>query len=106
MPGTCGRARRRAGGAPRAPGPCALAAQVLSKPDSERFVASAHLLCAPGGVFFGTTGGAETPGAARLSRCATWPRSVLPWLSVRLLRVASYSEQQPRTGDHNSAWQC
>jgi len=52
-----------------------LAAQVLSKPDSERFVASAHLLCAPGGIFFGTTGGAETPGAARLSWCAARPRS-------------------------------
>ena len=37
-------------------------AQVLSKPDTERFVAAAYLLLAPGGVFFGSTGGAEEAG--------------------------------------------
>ena len=43
-------------------------AQVLSKADTERFVAAAHLLLAPGGVFFGSTGGAEDAGA--LPRCS------------------------------------
>ena len=48
-------------------GPCSR--QVLSKADTERFVAAAHLLLAPGGVFFGSTGGAEDAGA-RCCRCA------------------------------------
>ncbi|KAK9837326.1 hypothetical protein WJX81_006410 [Elliptochloris bilobata] len=38
------------------------AGAVLCKPDTERFVAAAHLLLAPGGVFFGSTGGAEEAG--------------------------------------------
>ena len=38
-------------------------AQVLSKPDVERFVDAAHLLTAPGGVFFGSTAGSEQAGA-------------------------------------------
>ena len=37
--------------------------QVLSKVDTERFVAAAHLLLEPKGVFFGSCGGAQEAGA-------------------------------------------
>lgn len=50
---------------------CRMHLQVLSKADTERFVAAVHLLLAPGGVFFGSTGGAEEAGAAPV-RSVAW----------------------------------
>ena len=43
----------------------ACAAQVLSEPDVSKFVAAAHLLAAPGGIFFGSTAGADEAGEDR-----------------------------------------
>ena len=53
----------------------AAGAQVLSEPDVGRFVASAHLLTAPGGTFFGSTGGSDQAGAHRPGVLHALPQS-------------------------------
>ena len=52
--------------------------QVLSKVDTERFVAAAHLLLEPKGIFFGSCGGTEEAGANPLFIART---SCLPHVS-------------------------